>query len=233
MSLGKRHLAPLRCLLVWLAAGAAALSTVAWCRADLGHGWAAVRAGDLAAQPFEQVLVWLCALALTACAVWLWVVTTMVAGAAAVGWTPRRMPGSPAWLRRAVLGACGVALAGSLAAPSYAATTQSHHAHDRQHVSVIDYLVGLSLPDRTTAGSLPRHATPTSATTPTAPAPASAPTVVVRPGDTLWGLAAADLPSGAPPAAVAHRWQQIYAANRAVVGADPDVIHPGQRLRLP
>ncbi|WP_373466066.1 hypothetical protein [Streptomyces sp. V3I8] len=27
-------------------------------------------------------------------------------------------------------------------------------------------------------------------------------------------------------------WQRLYAANRAVVGGDPDVIVPGQRLKL-
>ncbi|MDQ1711537.1 MAG: hypothetical protein QOE45_987 [Frankiaceae bacterium] len=44
--------------------------------------------------------------------------------------------------------------------------------------------------------------------------------VVVRPGDTLWDLAGADWP----------RW---YAANRSVVGPDPGLIHPGQRLVPP
>jgi hypothetical protein len=43
---------------------------------------------------------------------------------------------------------------------------------------------------------------------------------VVAPGDTLWGIAGADWP----------RW---YAANRAVVGPDPDLIRPGQRLVPP
>ena len=50
--------------------------------------------------------------------------------------------------------------------------------------------------------------------------------VTVRPGDTLWDLAADHLGSG-------DRWPAIYALNRAVIGADPDLIQPAQRLRLP
>ncbi|WSY19000.1 LysM peptidoglycan-binding domain-containing protein (plasmid) [Embleya sp. NBC_00896] len=49
--------------------------------------------------------------------------------------------------------------------------------------------------------------------------------IVVRPGDTLGGIAAAhNLPDG---------WPALYAKNRATVGPDPDLIHPGQRLSLP
>jgi nucleoid-associated protein YgaU len=50
--------------------------------------------------------------------------------------------------------------------------------------------------------------------------------VTVQAGDTLWGLAEEHLGNG-------DRWPEIYALNRAVVGADPDVIQPAQRLRLP
>ncbi len=62
--------------------------------------------------------------------------------------------------------------------------------------------------------------------------------VVVRPGDTLWAIAAADLAArGATaspaPAEVAAYWPRVYALNRKVIGPDPAVIEPGQRLRLP
>lgn len=46
---------------------------------------------------------------------------------------------------------------------------------------------------------------------------------VVR-GDTLSGIADARRVQGG--------WQRLYAANRATVGADPDLIVPGQRLNL-
>ncbi|MEV0242520.1 transglycosylase family protein [Streptomyces sp. NPDC050674] len=42
----------------------------------------------------------------------------------------------------------------------------------------------------------------------------------VRPGDTLSGVAARH----------GTTWQRLYAANRAAIGADPDVIVPGLRL---
>ena len=61
---------------------------------------------------------------------------------------------------------------------------------------------------------------------PTAAKPAAATArYVVRPGDTLSGIAAAlDVRGG---------WQALYETNRAVIGADPDVIHPGTVLVLP
>ena len=58
--------------------------------------------------------------------------------------------------------------------------------------------------------------------------------VVVGPGDTLWDLAAADAGAGPAPALVpGASWPAIYALNRDVIGPDPGVISPGQRLVLP
>ncbi|MFC1407981.1 LysM peptidoglycan-binding domain-containing protein [Streptacidiphilus sp. N1-12] len=50
-------------------------------------------------------------------------------------------------------------------------------------------------------------------------------TVTVHRGDTLSGIAAAHHVHGG--------WESVYTANRKVIGADPDVIQPGERLRLP
>jgi hypothetical protein len=53
----------------------------------------------------------------------------------------------------------------------------------------------------------------------------------VEAGDTLWDIAAAHLvPAERSTAAIHRYWQQVYRANRLVVGADPDLIHPGTRL---
>jgi LysM domain len=53
----------------------------------------------------------------------------------------------------------------------------------------------------------------------------------VQAGDTLWDIAAAHLVPAERSTATIHRyWQQVYRANRPVVGADPDLIHPGTRL---
>lgn len=56
---------------------------------------------------------------------------------------------------------------------------------------------------------------------------------VVRPGDTLWEIAASRLPAGADDAQVAAAWPRWYAANAAAIGPDPDLILPGTVLRPP
>ena len=57
---------------------------------------------------------------------------------------------------------------------------------------------------------------------------------VIRPGDTLWDVAAAHLPRGSrSPGRIDRYWRRIHAANRGVLGDDPHLIHPGTRLVLP
>lgn len=63
--------------------------------------------------------------------------------------------------------------------------------------------------------------------------PASATTVVVVPGDCLWTIAARHLGPGATNVDIATEWRRWYDANREVIGADPDLILPGQRLTPP
>ncbi len=58
-------------------------------------------------------------------------------------------------------------------------------------------------------------------------------TVVVGPGDSLWVIARRRLPAGAPHAQIAASWPRWHAANRPVIGADPDLLLPGQRLAPP
>ncbi len=58
-------------------------------------------------------------------------------------------------------------------------------------------------------------------------------TVTVGRGDTLWRIAAARLPAGAPASRIARAWPRWYAANRLVVGADPNLIVPGEVLHAP
>ncbi|WP_053663913.1 transglycosylase family protein [Streptomyces sp. MMG1121] len=72
--------------------------------------------------------------------------------------------------------------------------------------------------------SAPRHSAPTPRShSGTGRHPATSYTV--HAGDTLSGVALqAVVPGG---------WQRLYAANRSVIGTDPDVIRPGQRLTLP
>jgi len=57
--------------------------------------------------------------------------------------------------------------------------------------------------------------------------------VTVRPGDSLWTIAAHRL-GNAPTAARIHaEWPRWYAANRQLIGADPNLLHPGASLQAP
>lgn len=58
-------------------------------------------------------------------------------------------------------------------------------------------------------------------------------TVTVRPGDSLWAIAAARLGANPAPARVAAAWPRWFATNRAVIGADPDHLVPGEVLKAP
>jgi nucleoid-associated protein YgaU len=57
--------------------------------------------------------------------------------------------------------------------------------------------------------------------------------VTVRAGDSLWSLASARLGPLASDLDIAREWPRLYQANRAVIGESPDLLHPGQVLRLP
>lgn len=63
-------------------------------------------------------------------------------------------------------------------------------------------------------------------------APAVSRTMTVQPGDSLWSIARRRLPPSAGDPAIAAASRQIHRRNRAVIGANPDLIEPGQRLRL-
>lgn len=56
---------------------------------------------------------------------------------------------------------------------------------------------------------------------------------VVRTGESLWSIAAETLPPDATAAQVTRTAAAWYEANRATIGADPDLILPGQELTAP
>lgn len=56
---------------------------------------------------------------------------------------------------------------------------------------------------------------------------------VVRSGDSLWSLAAEQLGPLATDAEIAAHWPRWYERNRDVIGADPDLILPGQIFAVP
>ncbi|SKB04375.1 LysM peptidoglycan-binding domain-containing protein [Aeromicrobium choanae] len=85
----------------------------------------------------------------------------------------------------------------------------------------VESLQGLALPDRPLT---------------TAPAPATSapepPVHVVAPGDSLWSIVRGRSP-GADDTSLGAAVDRWYRANRDVIGDDPDLIQPGQRLDPP
>ena len=164
----------------------------------------------------EEAVVGSCLLALVACAAWAWLaaMSVVLEASAAVAPGARRIPGVPPVVRRMILAACGVVVASALSQPASAAGDDARQ----------DSLAGLPMPERALgaahAPAAHSHAAP------------SRP-LVVRPGDSLWSLAAEDLGPEASAAAVEARWRSIYRLNRALIGPDPDLIRPGQLLELP
>ena len=167
--------------------------------------WAAARSAS-GATAVSDVVVAACATGLALALVWLWLVTTVTVLGLLRG---RTAQGGAT--RRLVLLACGVAVVAGTGAPALASGGDGS-----------ELLAGLSLPERAVA---PHHqrAEPR----PAAPAPAG--TYVVRPGDSLSSIALAHPGAGS----LDDRWRALWRANRDVVGDDPDLIHPGQALRLP
>lgn len=122
---------------------------------------------------------------------------------------------TPALLRRALLvGAAGVLVVG----PAHAEQRVSPDLQQRHSVS------GLPLPDRPSIDAVVRPAA--------ADTPSVAP-VEVRRGDTLWAIAARSLPPGADVNDIARATAAWHDANRDVIGDDPDLIFPTQRLVPP
>ena len=114
---------------------------------------------------------------------------------------------TPRVLRRALFAGAAGALALS---PVHADRVVTPARHD---------LAGLQLPDRPTASPPRVGAGPTA--------------VVVRPGDTLWAIAARSLPTGATDNQIAEACARWHTANRDVIGDDADLIFPKQRLTPP
>ncbi|MCD9197079.1 LysM peptidoglycan-binding domain-containing protein [Aeromicrobium wangtongii] len=196
------------------------LSRIGWALTAVSAAVVALLAHDAAAlvrevrgPSFPDALIAAASLCLLAVAAW----SLLAAALVVLGGSSRLLAAvTPTILRRALIaGATGVlvaapAQAGQLAAPDVPAHSVS----------------GLRLPDRPDA---------TETTVPAAQkrTAAAAETVRVRPGDTLWSIAARSLPHDASPADIAHAMRRWHDTNRDVIGADPDRIFPSQRLTPP
>lgn len=193
---------------VWLAA---TLATVAaWL--SVPATWTAAR-GAAGTDAVAALLVAGCATVLAASLAWLWVITT----AAAADLLRGRAASGGGATRRLVLLACGAAVVTATGAPAHAADGDG-----------AELLAGLPLPERAVAPAVPERRSVPPATA--RPASAEHDSYVVRPGDTLWSIAVSHPGAGRD---VDARWRAIWSINRDVVGADPDLILPGQSLRLP
>lgn len=164
----------------------------------------------------------------------------------------------PQVLQRALESAVGVSVALVTATPALAATTPvASTAVAAPTVTIASPssrpLPSLDRPATTTIelAPLPAVPAPVLAPAPVAappdPAPTTAPSdpvlrgrlpgrpdaTVVRRGDCLWSVVARALGPAASDADVARAWPRWYAANRSVIGPDPDLLLPGQRLSPP
>ncbi|VXB12380.1 LysM peptidoglycan-binding domain-containing protein [Nocardioides sp. AX2bis] len=236
-----------RRLAVAVAATAGMLLVVALALPELGTTLADARVGTWRSVSFEDLLVRVCAVAaLTAGGCW-WTGVLRLVVAAGTAVEPAHLPvpaGLPPWLGRAVLTACGVALVAAPAAPALAAGRSDGPGTDPIAALALPAATGdlpgtgpggLPLPDRV-AGEAPGTAGQRStASRRPGPTPAARTTVRVSPGDSLWQIAETQLRAAGAPvddAAVATRWQEIYAANAERIGPDPDLVLPGQHLDL-
>jgi len=152
---------------------------------------------------------------------------TLLGVAAATPWLARDAMSAladrltPAVLRHGLAAVLGVAVIGAPTAASAATsiTPPTPTGSSSPGIAALDWL-----PDRAVAPSADAIAT----------TPGSTPgVVIVAPGDTLWGLAATRLGPAATPAQIAAEWPRWYAENRDVIGPDPGLLSPGQRLVTP
>ena len=183
------------------------------------------------------------AVALLGCGAWWWAATTAVLLGAARGRVSRPR-GCPRWLHRLLLVALGASLTAGLATPALGTDDLARPQPSRAAVQVAGPLHGLPFPDRAEGQPVARP-TPRPSASPAREIAAStaqprgalthdaADTHRVGPGDTLWTIAARDLPPDATDAEISAAWRRIYRLNRAAIGADPDLLLPGIVLVLP
>lgn len=224
-------------LLAWASAGvAAALQAPGPAPLDAGIGLAAAAAAWL-------VLTWLLATTLLA-----------LAAAALAGTRPRlqRLADrlTPALVRRAAAAALGAGLAGgAITGSALAGGLPTYAGNGARQVAAatpvgpapvgpaldrpVDPLPGWT-PDRPATRRTARAPSRLHLVTTVPPAGRTvAGEVVVRRGDTLWDIAARHLGPDATAVDVALEWPRWHRANRDLVGPDPDLVLPGQRLRPP
>jgi LysM repeat protein len=225
-----------------LLALAATVAVIAWLLLSSGwHSWASLRGRPAGSFAPDDLLGVLARLGTGVLLGWLALTTALALVAAvpsALGDRAARL--TPVLVRSVVAAAVSGSIAVSSAAAATATSGPGPQPRPTASASVAPAVTGLPDPGWTPAPPPPPPRPPTthpgdvslvsSAGTPGAAAEEH---VVVRRGDTLWAIAERHLGPAADPAEIAREWPRWYAANRAVIGADPDLLQPGQRLTPP
>lgn len=190
------------------------------------HAWVQSAGADAAAATLGEATLWLAAA---------WLALGLLAGALASA--PGHIGRRAALLTRALLPdvlyrmTVGATSAGLVLAP--VAGVGAFAAGGVAHASGSAAAQGPSIPAPAWPTSAPDSAAPVAIHHPPPPkASAQAGVVTVRPGDSLWRIAAARLVPTASDKAITAGWRRIYQANRAVIGPDPGLIRPGQHLHV-
>lgn len=208
----------------WVCGAALALVAAALCWADITPG----AAGALRRSPamsVDQVVEAVAALAAWCCLLWLSIGWLALLASSVPGRVGSALAGvadavTPALLRRAAGLLVGGAVAVVPGAPAAAGTTAPAPPPVPARSTVSLAAADLDWPvDR----AAPR---------PGVVRPVVVRPVVVRPGDSLWRIAQRHIRTRSP-AAVAAAWPHWYAANRSVIGPNPDLLRPGLVLVPP
>jgi hypothetical protein len=154
------------------------------------------------APSFESALVDLALAALALMSLWATAILLTLFLEALTGGRTRGLSLAvcPRTWRRGVLALCGATLVLGVTAPTYAVSSAPGPAGSPGQLPHLDR---------------PEGGPPTA--------------LVVHPGDSLWRLVARRH-LGSSDAEIARLTQALYAGNRTVIGDDPDLIEPGQRL---
>src|SRR6266571_4801912 len=103
-------------------------------------------------------------------------------------------------------------------------------------------VIPVILPTSTPPGPTPGPTTPgpTTPSPPSPPPPRPPPPTppphliyIVKPRDSLWTISHQFLGAHATTAEIASAWPQLFALNRRTIGQDPNLIRPGEALRIP
>ena len=154
---------------------------------------------------------------------------------------------APESWRRVTATALGVGLVTGVAGPALAAESTTPHvgwtsAHPAAALAVDGWSSDRGDPVAWVVAPSPNAAKPPTTRSPvpvasaeaaTAAQASTATTYTVKPGDSLWRIAAGLLGADASDAAIGTTWPHLYAANRDAIGSDPALIHPGTVLTVP